>query len=298
LSILNALAHLDPVSPSEARRLLVEFGAGVRQFTRSSLGGAEVARDILIRIYGTEAGERAFYRILPEEKPGYFDYLAGLSSAQIYALVAKESPSVVALIVAHAARATAAAILGAVPAEQKGPIIARIARMEKIDSSVVTAIDTHLHKRLEQVAVAGTEEVDGAGRLADILRHMDLSQEEQILLALTEEDTELTERVKNRLTTLDDILRVPDRDMQRVLQRVDDTDLAIFLKGKRDEIKAKVRKNVSERRWEMVEMSRESLGPMKRKDVDRVGSDLLAMIRRMVQDGEIAMLLPGEEYTT
>jgi len=45
-------------------------------------------------------------------------------------------------------------------------------------------------------------------------------------------------------------------------------------------------------------LNRRSLGPMKRKDVDRVGSDLLAMIRRMVQDGEIAMLLPGEEYTT
>lgn len=294
--ILNALAHLEPVPPAEARRLLVEFGAGARTMNRSSVGGPEVARDILIRAMGTEKGERAFYRILPDQKRGFFDYLSRLSTHQLHALIVEESEMVVALIVAHAARDIAAQILSGLDGDKNADVVRRIAKMEKVDESVIRAVESGLHKRLEAASVPGTEEIDGPGRLADILRHMDLSQEEEILNSLTEESDELTEKVKNRLTTLDDLLRIPDKDMQVFLQRIDDTDLAIFLKGKRVDLQDKIRTNVSSRRWEMIEMNRESLGPMKKRDVDRVGSDLLVMIRRMVQDGEISMLLPGEEY--
>ena len=42
-------------------------------------------------------------------------------------------------------------------------------------------------------------------------------------------------------------------------------------------------------------MHRESLGPMRRTDVDRVTADFMTLMRDMAIDGEIVIRLPGED---
>ena len=78
------------------------------------------------------------------------------------------------------------------------------------------------------------EEIDGKAALAGILKHVDPRMEERVLDALTEESPELSKNVRDRLFTLDDVLRVPSKAMQKALRDFQDRDIALLLKG-RDE---------------------------------------------------------------
>ncbi len=292
--VVHALADLDFVDPAEARALLAEFGAEMRSVRRPSTGGADVARDILVRTYGPEEGERRFYRFLPEERPRLFAFLDELSDRQIAALLGNESTAVLALVARHASAEAGARVLGAVPPEEKVRVVARLASMEAVERDVAAAVERELHERLKHALPVDDRALDGPGALAEILKHMDLSSEDAILASLRESDEELSESVKAHLTTVDDLVRLRDRDLQRVLHRLDDTDLAIFLKGKGDAIVEAVRRNVSTRRWELVTMNRETLGPMRKSDVDRITQEIMELIRSMGEAGEI-VLRPGEE---
>jgi len=65
--IVDTMAHLDPISPGEARRILVQFGARRNAVDHEVAGGPETAREILVRAFGQEDGDRRFYELLPEE---------------------------------------------------------------------------------------------------------------------------------------------------------------------------------------------------------------------------------------
>ena len=294
--VLDAMAHLGPISAEEARRVLGEFGAAGREAIRASVAGPETAREILVRAFGQEAGDRRFYQILPEERPRRFAFLEDADGRQLAALLRDESAATLTIVCAHMPEAAAARLLDALPRELKSDVVRRMAHLEEVDGAVLDAVAQTLRRRMEDIERPDGEEIDGRGRLAEILRHMDLSSSEQIIGGLERDDHDLAEHIRRRLTAPDDIRYIDDRDLQRVLQKVDDVDIAVLLKGKSDAVIEKIDRNLSERRRQLVDMHREALGPMHRRDVDRVTGDFMAMLRTMAQDGEIVLRLPGEEY--
>lgn len=298
--ILEVMSHLPPISAQEARRVLSRFGAdsggGKRFSSRQALTGPETAREILIRAFGREAGERRFYEILPEERPRRFAFFEDVDGKQLSALLRKESDAVVSILVAHMPEKAAARLLDALEPERKVEVVRRVSSLERVDASILTVVEDRLRSRLEALGTPEGEEIPGQERLAEILRYMDLGTGDRILTSLGEEDAELAEKVRTHLTTPDDLIYISNRDVQKVLQRVDDQDIAVLLKGKRNEVVERITSNLSDRRREMVVMHRESLGPMRRRDVDRITTDFMRMVRTMAEEGEIVIRLPGEQY--
>ena len=149
---------------------------------------------------------------------------------------------------------------------------------------------------MESIERPTEDEGDGEERLAGILRYLDLSTSDTILEQLTASAPEAADHIRQQMTTLDDVLNLRDRDLQEVLKRMDDVDLAVVLKGKSPAIEERIMAGMSQRRGEMVSMQRESLGPMHRRDVDRVTSEFVELVRTMARAGEIVIQRTGEEY--
>lgn len=296
--IAHELAVMPPISATEAQRLLVEFGAKVHAAgLRTAAGGAEVARQILIRAFGQEEGEQRFYKAVPQERPRRFSFLAGIDSKQLAILLRTESAGVMAVVLANMPTDAAAAGLQSLEAEHRAEVVRRMAKMQKIAPEVLESVETRLKARIEEMGNVRVEQVDGEGRLAEILRHMDLSSGERILGSLKAADPELSDRIRRELTTLEDVVRLANRDLQKLLQRVDDTEIAMVLKGAPADVAARLLANVSERRAQMVQLARETLGPVRRSDVDRVVNDFVRLMHAMAEEGEIVLRLPGERYS-
>jgi len=172
-------------------------------------------------------------------------------------------------------------------------VVKRVARLEKVSPDVLRRVEEGLKERIRKIGTVSTEEVDGKAALAGILRHVDPRLEEKVLEALDQESPELSRNVRDRLFTLDDVLRVRDKALQKALRDFQDRDIALFLKGRDDDFKAKVLQNVSANRRQLVLDEYAVLGAVRREDADEAAREFLAYMKKAWEDGEL--VLDGED---
>src|SRR5205823_4018231 len=87
-------------------------------------------------------------------------------------------------------------------------------------------------------------------KMADMLRLLDKPERMAVLTALEGKDPGTAGEIKKYLYQFEDLLRVDNRSMQKLLMDVDAKSLATALKGATDAIKDKVLGNLSKRAQE------------------------------------------------
>jgi flagellar motor switch protein FliG len=168
-----------------------------------------------------------------------------------------------------------------------------VARLEKVAPEVLRSVEEGIRERIRKIGTVSHEEIDGKAALAGILRHVDPRVEEQVLDALGEESPELSKNVRERLFTLEDILRVSDRALQKALRDFQDRDLALLLKGREEAFKDKILRNVSSNRRALVMDEHSILGAVRREDADEAAREFLSYLKRAWEEGDL--VLEGED---
>ena len=94
----------------------------------------------------------------------------------------------------------------------------------------------------------------------------------------------------------EDIISLDDRSIQQVLRRVESKDLALALKGVRDEVRQKVLSNMSARARETLEEDIVALGAVRLSAVEEAQGAVVRIIRELEESGEIVLVRSSEEY--
>jgi len=181
----------------------------------------------------------------------------------------------VSIILPYLEARKAAQVIEHLPADIQKEVIRRIAKIERIDQEVVSRIEEFLKERIRTQGTVVSQEIDGRSALADILKHMDLSSEEKILEDLADFDPELSQAVKDKVFTIELILKIDDAELQTILRDYDDREIAVILKGKSEPIASKIINNVSSRRAAIVGEEMTALGRMRRAEVDKATKEFL-----------------------
>ncbi|HOX91633.1 MAG TPA: FliG C-terminal domain-containing protein, partial [Spirochaetales bacterium] len=149
----------------------------------------------------------------------------------------------------------------------------------------------------DRLAVMGRPEegqrIDGASVLAGILKHVGGGLDETILRGLGEDNPELSQEIRERLFTADDLYRVSDRDVQKSLRELSERDIALVLKGKSQSFKDKILANVSQSKRTMVLEEYDIMGTVRRDDADKATRAYLEWFKRRYESGEL--VLEGDE---
>ena len=87
----------------------------------------------------------------------------------------------------------------------------------------------------------------------------------------------------------EDIITLEDRAIQRILREVDTKDLAMSLKGTKDDVKEKIFKNMSERAQGMLREEMEYMGPVRAREVQEIQTKIVGIIRTLEVAGEIVI---------
>ena len=82
-------------------------------------------------------------------------------------------------------------------------------------------------------------------------------------------------------------LAISDKSMERVLREIDNTCIAVAMKGMPGKARKRVFDNVSTRLGILLAEDMEFMGPVRMKDVEDVCKDILKIIVRLVDRGEI-----------
>ena len=112
---------------------------------------------------------------------------------------------------------------------------------------------------------------------------------------MEDETPELAEDVRSLMFVFEDIIQLDDSSVQRVLREIDSKDLATSLKGSKEEVKQKILKNMSERAQSVLLEDIEYMGPVRTKEVQKVQSKIVGIIKALEAVGEITIYRGAQE---
>ena len=186
-------------------------------------------------------------------------------------------------------------VIAGLPAERQLSVIRRVATMGQTSPEIIHEVEKGLEHRMSSVMSQQFENAGGVSAVAEILNVTDRATERSLLENLAQEDPDLVEEIRRLMFVFEDINKFTDRDIQTVLKNVESSQWAMALKGASDELKQKILGNMSKRAATLLQEEMEYLGPVRASAVDQVQQQIVDIIRRLEDAGEITIHASEEE---
>ncbi len=289
------IANLRKISPEEKDSVLEEVINIATAQEYISQGGVEYAHEILEKALGANKAMEIINRLQGSLQMTPFDYIKRTDPQQLLNFIQAEHPQTIALILAHLTPEHASTILGALPAEVQVDVATRIAILDRAAPDVVMEIERVLERRISSIFTQEFTAAGGVRALAELLNRADRSTEKAIMEKLEESNPELAEEVKRLMFVFDDLINLDDRTIQQVLREVDAKDLALALKGAKEEVKNHILKNMSSRAKAMIQEDMDVMGPVRLKHAEEAQQKIVNVVRQLEEMGEIVVSRGGEE---
>ncbi len=252
-----------------------------------SEGGIDYARDILNKAFGADRTNDLIGKLSASLRVKPFDFIRKADSTQVLNFIQNEHPQTIALILSYVEPKHSAQILSALPLEKQTSVIARIANMGITSPEYIKETERVLEKKLSTLSFGDQTSTGGIDSLVSILNSVDRGTERHLLEALEETDAELVEEIRKRMFIFEDIVKLGNQAIQRVLKEIDNRDLAVALKGATNEVAKVIFENISKRLQEMIKEDMEYMGPVRVRDVEEAQQKIVNVIRRLDDSGEI-----------
>ncbi|WP_299077287.1 flagellar motor switch protein FliG [uncultured Fretibacterium sp.] len=289
------VANLRKVTPELKLEVLKEAQEVLMAREFMARGGVDYARDVLERALGPERAQNLLARITASLQVRPFDFMRHTDPQQVLGFIQGEHPQTIALILSYLEAPQAAMILSGLPAIMQAEVAKRIARMDRITPEVLREVERVLERKLSTVMGQDFTMAGGIDAVVAIVNSADRTTERNIMEHLEENDPELAEEIKKRLFVFEDIIRLDDRSLQRVLREVDMKELGLALKGATEELRTKFFKNMSKRAAEMLQEDMDYMGPVRVKDVEESQQKVVNIVRGLEEQGEIVIASGGED---
>jgi flagellar motor switch protein FliG len=289
------IANLKKITPDLKLEVMKEAQEILMAREFMARGGVEYARDVLERALGPERAQNLLTRITASLQVRPFDFMRHTDPQQVLGFIQGEHPQTIALILSYLDAPQAAMLISGLPAVMQAEVSKRIAKMDRITPEVLREVERVLERKLSTVMGQDFTLAGGIDAVVAIINSADRTTERNIMEYLEENDPELAEEIKKRLFVFEDIIRLDDRSLQRVLREVDMKELGLALKGATEELRVKFFKNMSKRAAEMLQEDMDYMGPVRVKDVEESQQKVVNAVRSLEEAGEIVVAAGGED---
>src|SRR6195256_6219545 len=153
--------------------------AVARDFITS--GGADYARDMLVRALGKEKAQDVIERMAISRRPQRFSFARDSDPSQLAQFIGNEHPQTIALILSHLQATQAAQTMTHLGPEVRTDVALRIATMDRTPPEVVEQVEEILKRKLSTVISRDFTSVGGTQFLVNMLTTVDRGTEKQIL---------------------------------------------------------------------------------------------------------------------
>ena len=296
--VLLALGKAGPILPEARHEALREACELSMSDTTELRGGIEYSRQLLARAVGPRRGTEILERISVHQQLSSFEMLKNANPIEVAALLQEEMPQTIALVLSYLEAKVAADILTSMSKENQVEVTLRLAAMDRVSPQVVQQVEKNLKSKLSSVInEADFRATGGVAFLVKMLNQVDRGVQKSIFESLETTNAKLVEEIRANMFTFDDVIKLDDRAMQRVLRDVNKTDLALALKGAPEHLREKVFNNLSERARENLKEEIDILGPQLAKNVYASQRKIVDVCRTLEESGEIVIAGGGgDEY--
>ena len=249
----------------------------------------EYVRSVLRKALGEEKASLLLERILAGNDVTGIESLKWMEAQSVAELLRNEHPQIVAAILVHLEYDQTSQILKLLPDRMRNEVLMRVATLDGIQPAALKDLNEVLSNVLSGSDRARKSQLGGVKSAAEILNMMGSSVETNVLDFIRESDSDLAQKIMDNMFTFDDMIKLDDKAIQMVLKEVQSESLVISLKGATPELRERIFKNMSSRAAETLREDLETRGPVKVTDVESEQKELLKIVRRLAEEGEISM---------
>ncbi len=285
--VSEEMSRMRELTGTDVERTLIEYSvaAGSEQ-----VAVAPMIQAILERALGKEKAKDLLEKIRRQTKDAQpFRSLTALDARQISTLLRGEHPQVLALVISYLEAEVASELIKGLDDDLRYEVIKRIAATEEMPAELVRQVDEMLEVRAYSM---GSHFADSTGGMrfktvAHMLNISDPSISKSVLDRLNREAPNIANEIQALMFVFDDLRKIGDRDMQKLLSEIDKADLALALKGAAPELSEKLLANLSSRARDNIKEEMEMLGPRPLSDVEEAQKRILQQVRAMEERGDI-----------
>ncbi len=258
-------------------------------------GGVAYARNVLEKAFGVQQGTALLERVTKTLRTKAFAFIRKADYKNLMNMIVNEHPQTIALILSYARADQASAIIAELPKDIRVEVVERIAKMDRTSPEIIRQVEVILEKKFESILSVDLLEVGGINYIAEIMNKIDRSTEKFIFDELGRKDPKLTEEIRKRMFVFEDIVTLDSLSIQKFLREVDTKDMAVALKGSNKEVSTIIFENMSQRMGETIRSEMEYLHNVRVRDVDDAQQKIVAIIRRLEEEGEIVITKGGKD---
>jgi flagellar motor switch protein FliG len=290
-----AMAQLQNVSREEVSGVLSAFSDGGGRQTSVGVGVDEFLRNVMTNALGEEKAANVIERInvgLPNKG---LETLKWMDSRSVAEVIHNEHPQIIAIVLAYLEPDMAADVMRQLPTNLHADVMMRIATLDGVQPAALSELDEVIEKSFASTS-SRTSELGGEKAAANIINALEPAIESSVMEHITNVDSALGARIQDLVFVFDNLIDVDDRGLQEILRQVQGDQLLLALKGCDEPLKQKIFKNMSQRAAEMLRDDLEAKGPVRLAYVEAAQKEILAVARKLAEEGTIALGGKGEAF--
>lgn len=290
-----AMAAIGPIPHEAIAKVLDDFKAAADLSSSVGLDSDEYIRNVLTKALGDDKAASLLNRILGGKDASGIESLKWMDSPSVAELIKNEHPQIIATILVHLESDQACEILNQFTERLRNDIVLRIATLDGIQPTALRELNDVLTKLLTGNESLKKKSIGGVRAAAEILNFMSGENEASVMDNLRKYDGDMAEKIMDEMFVFDNILEIDDKGIQLLLREVQSDSLIIALKGANQDMREKIFKNMSQRAAEMMREDLESKGPVRLSEVEAQQKQILLIVRRLADEGQIMLGAKGED---
>ena len=293
LKVSHAMAKQPAIRSIEARFVLQGFfeefraqsgiSGASRTFLQRTLDkalGGRLARNLLDTIYGDEIRTT-------------MQRLQWIEPKHLAKFLMNEHIQMQAVFIAFLPPEIASQVLVELPVDQQKDVLRRIAVLTEVSREVAVELQDLVDRCIEYLAENSSAVIEGEKQVADIINRF-TGDQMALMTALEEHDTELADRLKNKMYEFSILTRQPEAVRLRILEDLPTDLLAMALKGADSAMRKSLLAILPRRMQQSMETEIAQLGKVSVRQVQEARAEIMDYVRELNESKVISLQLYQE----
>ena len=285
----ETIARMKGVSRDKVDDVLSRFNTLAGDQSMLVADTDEYVKSVLRKALGEDKANLLLDRILQGSDVSGIESLKWMDATSVAELLRNEHPQIAAAILVHLDHDQASQVLKCFVERQRNEVLVRIATLDGIQPSALKDLNEVMSKVLAGGEKMRKTSLGGAKAAAEIINLLGNAIETSALDFIRESDADLAQKIMDNMFTFDDLIKLDDKGIQALMKEVQSESLVVALKGATPELREKIFKNMSTRAAETLREDLESRGPVRLSEVEAEQKEMLKIVRRLVDEGQIVL---------
>ena len=291
----TAMAAMRSVTRDDIANVLGEFCTEAGEQTTIGMSSDDYLKSVLKKALGDDRSANLLDRILNGDDTSGIEGLKWMDSASVAELVKNEHPQIIATILVHLDRDQASEILQHFTERLRNDVLMRIATLDGIQPAALRELNDVLTKLLSGTGTVKKSAMGGIKAAAEILNFMPAKHEGAVIAGVKAFDGDLAQKILDQMFTWENEMDIDDRGVQVLLREIQSESLILALKGSSEAMREKIFKNMSQRAAETLKEDLEAKGMVRVSEVEAQQKEILKIVRRLADEGQIVLGGKAEE---